>query len=192
MWTCLMTVLYCIVLTGPDCSIWAVGLLGCWAVGLVGRQGCLIETSRKLDLSKVLRLPRNLHLTLQKYCAEFKTCETFALPCQWARAPRVVRTWSETGPTRRRVQASFQLSGDANSPTGPCFLHISILPPHAHVYFLAGLLLLLSSVWFSWLPRREMDSLGLSLNKVDTGMGNNLSQKGACNHMFTVTDWLFW
>ena len=47
---------------------------------------------------------------------------------------------------RRREQVSFQLSGDANSRTGPCFLHISILPPHAHAYFLAGVFLLLSSV----------------------------------------------
>ena len=36
--------------------------------------------------------------------------------------------WSESGPTRRREQASFRLSGDTHSRTGPRFLQI----PYSH------------------------------------------------------------
>ena len=93
-----------------------------------------------------------MHLTLRKCCA----CHAIqslrnlrvAVPLgpRFEHGPNALRTRSESGPTRRREQASFRLSGDTNSRTGPCFLQLSTLPPHARTYFLARLFLLYSSV----------------------------------------------
>ena len=68
-------------------------------------------TKSVLDLAKVLRLPRNLYLTLRKCCTchAIQPSETFARPCQWSRlrdrsetVPRPFRDRSETA----SVQAS--------------------------------------------------------------------------------------
>ena len=106
----------------------------------------------------MMRLPRNLHLTLRKCCA----CHAIqslrnlrvAVPMgpRSEHGPKALRTRSESGPTRRREQASFRLSGgDPNSRTGPCFLQLSILLPHARTYFLARLFLLFICLSESWL-----------------------------------------
>ena len=93
-----------------------------------------IQTLGKLDLAKVLRLPRNLNLTLRKCCAchAIQTWRNLrvAVPMgpRSERNPNTLRTRSESGPTRRREQASFRLSGDTNSRTGPRFLQI----PYSH------------------------------------------------------------
>ena len=86
-----------------------------------------------LDLAKMLRLPRNLHPTLPKCCA----CPCDSNPAKPLRChangpgaerdPRPLRDRSEHAPTRRCGQASFRISGDADSRTGPRFLRLSHL-----------------------------------------------------------------
>ena len=67
-------------------------------------------------LAKVLRLPRNLYLTLRKCCesaapaTQLKPYETCARPCQWARLP-------EPPPYRRRVRGGLRTVRKSNSRT---------------------------------------------------------------------------
>ena len=70
----------------------------------------------KLDLAKVLRLPRNLYLTLQKYCAcdgiqtlrNLRVAVPMGPRCE--RDPRMVRQWSDKGPTMVRPGAANRLA----------------------------------------------------------------------------------
>ena len=107
-----------------------------------------VQSLGKVDLAKVLRLPRNLHPTLPKCCAchaiQSSRNLCVAVPMGPApsplrarskTAPRPLRDRSETAPTRRGGQASFLISGDANSRTGSRFLRLSLPLPHACDFF---------------------------------------------------------
>ena len=97
-------------------------------------------TKSALDLAKVLCLPRSLYLTLRKRCAccALLSLRSLRVVVSMGRrsetGPNVVRASSEVAPSRRRNKASFQLSGDANSRTGPRFCTI-LFSRHTRVLF---------------------------------------------------------
>ena len=81
-------------------------------------------TKSILDLAKVLRLPRNLYLTLRKCCAchAIQTLRNLRAAVPMGPSPRPFRDCSETAPPyRRRSRGGLRTVRKPNSRTAPTF-----------------------------------------------------------------------
>ena len=71
-----------------------------------------IQSLTKVDLAKVLRLPRNLHPTLPKCCAchAIQTLRNLCVAVPMGPAPNVIRDRSDPAPTPLRPDAADRLA----------------------------------------------------------------------------------
>ena len=89
-------------------------------------------TKSALDLAKVLRLPRNLYLTLRKCCAchATQTLRNLRAAVPMGPSPNPFRDRSKTVPRprpyRRRDRGGLRTVRKPNSRTAPAFLHLAI------------------------------------------------------------------